>query len=220
MIYRLEVKEPTDISLRVDGGQYDMILGLERQCGAEDTRDPCVECGPAVKRLRNLPPGEYYAIVESQADTDFVIIAEPLPVTVPTPVVGNETCAKAKTIAAKGGLFSGDTAKMHDNYHPACQGAYAWSPDAAFKLKLTEPKRVTAALEAAFDALLFRFVEGADGAASCDLEDPDHCDDNGLYCNSSFLDEVLDPGTHYFIVDGYGSASSGKYTLDVQIMDP
>jgi hypothetical protein len=220
MVYLLDIQEPTDISLRVDGGGSKMTLAVESQCGTEDPQAPCVNCQPAVKRLRNVQPGQYFAVVESQTDSDFLLIAEALPLTLPIPVSGNDACADAVTIPSEGGVFSGNTAGMQDDYQPHCIGTVARAPDAAFKLELSESKHVQAALEATFDSLLFQFTDGGQGADCCNSTTADKCDDNGLYCSSSFLNQVLDPGTYYFVVDGYYSTSSGPYVLDLQITDP
>jgi hypothetical protein len=219
MVFRFNVVEPTDISLRVDGGDSMMILAVQEQCGIEDKVNHCVMCQPAVNRLRNVQPGAYYAVVESAVDTDFLIIAEPLPVTIPTPISGNDSCAEAIVVPSQGGLFSGTTDGMADDYQPACAGVTSSGPDAVFRLELSEIKRVQTSLEATFDSMLFRLTDTEDQSA-CASPTPDSCDDSGLYCSSSFLDEVLDPGAYYFIVDGHSPATKGRYYFEVIVSEP
>lgn len=219
MVFRFDILEPTDISLRIDGGDSTMILAVEQQCGIEDITRSCVKCQPAVNRLRNLQPGAYYAVVESTVDTNFLIVAEPLPVTVPTPVSGNESCADAITVPSQGGLYAGTTEAMRDDYQPTCAGTAGWGSDAVFKLELSETKRVQTSLEASFDSMLFRLTDTEEQSA-CTSPAPDNCDDASLYCSSSFLDEVLDPGVHYFIVDGRSQTKPGRYYFEVIVTDP
>jgi hypothetical protein len=216
-IYGFDVEEPIDLLLRADGGESVMVLAVQESCGDPDSELLCTSGRLALKRLRNLDPGRYYVVVESAANTSFVIMAEPLPVTVPQEVEGNERCATAAVIGEQGGLFAGDTSTMDNDYSAGGCGSLAQSKDAAFKLVLGESRRVIVELEADFDAVLYRFTEVEGESATCVSREEDACDDDGGPGTDSLLDEQLEAGVHYFIVDGFGKTNDGSYTLAVTV---
>ncbi len=88
MIYRFEIEQPIDVGIRVEGGDTPMTISLATECGEQESEVTCVSNAPAVKRLRNLQPDTYYLAIESIDSTNFVAIAESLPLTVPTEVSG------------------------------------------------------------------------------------------------------------------------------------
>jgi len=224
MIYRLEIEQPTDIGIRVEGGDAPMTISLATKCGEQESEVSCVSRKPVVKRLRNLQPDSYYLVVESINSTNFVATAESLPLTVPTEVSGNDTCATAFGIPSEGGLFTGDTSHMKDDYEATLCAVQPRSNDAVYILPLTESKRVFVELEAlfesVFDTVLYRYSDAVGGSETCDAEQENSCDDDEGVGNNSELDEVLEPGVHYYVVDGFGLDSSGKYVLNVEISDP
>lgn len=224
MIYRLEIEQPIDVGIRVEGGNAPMTIALETECGAQESELLCVSNTPAVKRFRNLQPDTYYLVVESIDRTNFVAIAESLPLTVPTEVSGNDNCATAFSIPSEGGLFRGDTSDMAPDYVATRCGGNSRSNDAVFKLTLSESKRVLVELEALFDSVfdtvLYRFSYTVDGADACDSDQESSCDDDSGPGNNSELDEVLPPGDHYYVIDGFGLESAGEYVLNVEVSDP
>ncbi len=217
MVYALEIEEATDLLLRVDGGESVMALAVQPSCGDEQSELFCTTGRLALKRLRNLSPGRYHVVVESAVDTGFVVMAELLPVTVPVEVEGNERCDTAVEVGEGGGLYRGDTSEMDDDYSAGRCGSLARSKDAVFQLVLEESRRVRAELEAGFDTVLYRFTEVQGESTTCVSSQEDACDDDGGPGTGSLLDEQLEAGVHYFIVDGFGKSNHGIYTLDIAV---
>jgi hypothetical protein len=170
-------------------------------------------------RIRNLTPGEYYLIVESPDSADFALTTETLPLTVPVAVSGNGLCATAFEIPPAGGLFSGDTLEALNDYEATC-GAGAQSSDVAYRLELPTRSRVMASLDAGFDTVLYRFEDVGDGQASCSSRIESACNDDGGGNTNSRLEETLDAGVYYYIVDGFSTNNRGAYTLEVEITAP
>jgi hypothetical protein len=218
MVYRLDISDPTDLMIRVDGGEAEMTLALEDQCGVESDR--CVRCQPALTRKRNLQPGTYYVVVEAQLDTAFLIIAEPLPLTVPVEISGNDKCETAVTVPPEGGVFTGNTAGMLSFYQPSCQAISAWGPDSVFKLELSETQLIEASVESSFASMLFRLSEIGEEGSACSPPVPDNCDSGGFYCSNSILEEVLPPGIYYYLVDGQSSTAAGRYIFELRSSNP
>jgi hypothetical protein len=219
-IYVLDVAQATDLDVQVEGGGEAVLdFALQSTCGQNAGQLACQNAGFQT-RVRNVQPGRYYLVVESADQVAFGIQVDQLPLSQPTAVSGNDSCASAQTIPVSGGLFAGDTLGMLDDYQGSCGGA-ARSKDAVFKLDLDTQRRVRAELVGTFDTVLHMFANTA-GAAGCpgytDL--PDGCDDDGGSGSGSLLDLELDAGSYFLIVDGYNTLNAGAYTLEVTIEAP
>jgi hypothetical protein len=221
VVYHLRLDEPTDLAVMIDGGSALMVYGLRTRC---DLAEAQLTCGIGTlldPRVRDLQAGDYYMIFESPAPASdpatFSVKVDQLPRTVPTAVNGNDTCATAIDIPQDGGLFAGDTLTMLDDYQAVCGGG-THSADAAFRLVLSDRAHVAASIEAPFDSVLYRYKDTGDGPASCRSRDELACNDDGAQGNTnSQLSEVLDPGTYYYVVDGFSDDNQGKYLLDVTV---
>jgi hypothetical protein len=165
--------------------------------------------------LRNLPAGEHFVVVESFSGTGYELSLEVSPPTVPTPVSGNDNCAGAYVIPPTGGVFTGSTAGALADYTTRTCGSNAGSPDVAFVLMLTERRRVIADTSgSSYDTVLHLHT------GSCASGAEIACDDDGSDGSASFLERVLEPGMHFFVVDGFGMSSAGDYVFEVQVLAP
>ncbi|MEM9073946.1 MAG: putative metal-binding motif-containing protein [Myxococcota bacterium] len=214
-VYELTLTETSDVTIEADADGPFMYLSVRSDCEDDDSRLRCVSGNPARSRLRNLSPGTYFLVVESFSGTGYSLSVDASPPTVPTPASGNSLCEDAVTIPLSGGLFTGTTVPLLNDYETRSCGSNARSRDAAFRLDLTTRQRVVASTEGSdFDTVLHRHVD------SCASEGEATCDDDGGEASTSLLDEELDPGTYFYIVDGWGSTNNGEYFFEVQISDP
>ena len=217
VVYRLNVPETTDLGVHVSGGASSvMTYDFRTVCGDDASQLACARGRPLDARVRNVEPGEYYLVVEAQAQTSFSLNVEALPLSVPVDVVDNDTCTSAAEIPETGGLFRGDTLPLLNDYDAVCGGG-ARSHDAAFRLVLSRPHHVVASVQGVFDTVLYRYqdVEGI-GPLACVPRFERICnDDAGPGNSTSLLDEELDAGTYYYIVDGFNQANDGTFVLEV-----
>jgi hypothetical protein len=217
VVYRLNVPETTDLGVHVSGGSSSvMTYDFRAVCEDDASQQACARGRPLDARVRNVAPGEYFLVVEAQAQTSFSLNVEALPLTVPVDVADNDTCSTAAEIPETGGLFRGDTLPLLNDFDAVCGGG-ARSHDAAFKLVLSRPHHVVATLQGVFDTVLYRYqdVEGT-GPLSCMPRFERICnDDAGPGNSTSLLDEELAAGTYYYIVDGFNQANDGRYVLEV-----
>ena len=215
-VYSFTLTERRDVTVTVDGGGTFMYASIRSDCTDDTTQLRCTSGNPSRSRLRDLAAGTYYVIVESFRGTSFNITVETSAPTVPTAVSGNDTCASAHVIPAAGGLFTGDTTSLIDDYQTrAGCGSQARSNDATFELTLTESKRVVASTEgSSFDTVLHVHE------TSCATEGERYCDDDSGDGSTSLIDRTFTAGTWYFVVDGFGTSSTGAYMFEVMISDP
>jgi hypothetical protein len=213
-VYSFTLSERRDVVIDVGSGTRFMNASVRTACADRETERACGTGGPVQTRLRALPAGTYYVVVEALRSVNFQITVTDSEPTALVPVMDNETCASAHVIPETGGVFTGTTSGMSDDYSTAVCGAMARSPDAAFTLELTSRRRVVASTDgSAFDTVLYMYGSACTGTESA-------CDDNAGEGTRSRIERTLDAGTYHFIVDGWGMVSSGEYVLDVAISDP
>jgi hypothetical protein len=214
-VYTFTLPERRDVAISVDGGSTFMNASLRTTCADSATQIRCTAGRPVAMRVRDLPGGTYYLLVEAPTAASFhVTVTDSAPV-MPVPVSGNETCATAFVIPATGGLFTGDTTGMMDDLRSATCGGMARSPDAVFRIDLPARRRVVASTAgSSYDTVLHIHADACrDGG---DIA----CDDDGGEGVTSLLDRTLAAGTYYIVVDGFGMGSRGPYVLEVTVSDP
>ncbi|MEO0325030.1 MAG: hypothetical protein AAF447_18865 [Myxococcota bacterium] len=217
-VYSFELTERSDVTVTVDGAGTFMFASLRESCEDDATQLRCRSGNPSRSRVRNLLPGTYFVIVESFALVPSfevtVLVEDPSD---PTPVLGNDACGGAVVVPATGGLFSGSTLGLLNDYETrSFCGSNARSPDAAFELTLTDRRRVIANTDgSAYDTVLHLHN------TTCVTEAEFACNDNfGAGATWSFLDRTLNPGTYFFVVDGFGASASGDYLLEIEVLEP
>lgn len=217
-VFSLQLDEARDVEIRVDAEEALAVVALQLTCGDIQSERGCRTGGPLVTRLRNVPAGNYYVVVDSQTAPSVTVQVETFPPTPTTTVEGNDRCSTAFDVPATGGAFSGDTRGMLNDYGAFC-GAEALSPDALFRLQLPSRKKVLAVLESGFEGVLHRVRDDRPPAEACRDWVADNCDD-AVGRTGPILDEVLEPGTYYYAVDGWRDTNAGFYTFDVTVTEP
>ncbi len=216
-VYDFTIGARSDVAITVDAGGTYMAQSVRPTCTDSATQLRCTTGTPSRARLRDLAAGTYYVIVESYRGTGFNITLDVTPPTTTTPVSGNDNCFAPYLVPSTGGLFTGSTVGLSNDYETGLGGcgSGAVGPDAAFELDLTARKRVIASTEGSdFDTVLHVH------SAGCATGGQRFCDDDTGDGLTSFIDQVLDPGTWFFIVDGRGATAAGNYYFEVQVRDP
>jgi hypothetical protein len=121
----------------------------------------------------------------------------------------NDRCGDAVNVGT-GGTFTGTTCGAANDYTSGC-GSGANSPDVVYRVDLMQRSLLLAetCTGSAFDTVL-TLMAGCPptGSITCD---------NDACGNRSRIQTALDAGTYYIIVDGYGDASAGTFSLDVTV---
>lgn len=212
-VYSFVLDAPKDVTVRVtgDGGEW-MTMALQAACGETASESACRFGNPAVMRVRELPAGTYYLVVESFGPADFTLdldFSDPAP---PIDVDVAETCGGAVDSPIEGGVFIGDTSDASDDYTASCGGG-AHGADEAIYLNLLADAHITASLDpAGFDGVLHVHEDSCLGGG-----DETYCNDDWIG-DTSFFERDLVAGHYYFIVDGVGANDFGPYTLDLMVL--
>lgn len=212
LVYQFDLPVASDVLLDLDADSR-AALSLRTNCTDPGSQLSCTAGDPVRRRFYNLAAGSYFVVAENTTTSAYTLnLTATTPPTIPEVVIGNDNCPGAHSIPESGGLYTGDTTVLTNTYLASCGGSAA-SRDAAFRLELTAPSRVIATTEnSIYNTVLH--IHSTMCVSSGDL----YCDDNGGDGATSRIDEVLAPGTHFIIVDGFGSASAGAYVLDVSVI--
>lgn len=218
-VFRFPVDEPTDILVTADMGGAAGFVAVQQVCGDVDRERLCqFVSGQQEFRLRNVEVGQYFLVVESADAAEVNVTLTPTELTVPTVVTGNDTCASVTDVTSMGGLFVGDTSKLSDVFS-GCGDPGA--PDAVYRLTLDRPSpsvKVTVTPGVNFDAMLARYDIGdpTQGDPCTGAAGRPRCIGAG-FLDMDVINEPLDPGVYYYIVDGLESHDSGPYEIEFKI---
>lgn len=211
-VHSFTLTEPADVTLTADTGSF-TYMSLRTTCDDEASEIRCTSGNPSRTRVRNLAAGTYFVVVESSRGSGYTLNLETTtPPTVPTMVTGNDVCGAATVVPAGGGLFTGTTTTALNDYETRLCGSGAASSDVAFRVDLTSRSEVFATTEGStYDTVLHLHQD------TCSSMGELACNDDGGSGSSSLIDRELDPGTYFFVVDGFGAASAGSYEFEVLI---
>ncbi len=220
-VHAFTLSERADVYVDTNTGNATAGVAIRRTCSDSSAQSE-LRCSPSVsgralhQTLRNLSAGTYNVLIDSVAGGNYTIAYSAHAPSTPVTVTGNDTCEAARDIPEVGGVFSGSTASLSDNYNSSSDscGLRARSADAAYRLVLTARKRVIAStVGSTLNAVLMVYQNTCTGIELA-------CDDNSGGGSVALLDRGLDPGTYYLIVDGSGTGAVGSYALDVVTLTP
>jgi hypothetical protein len=179
-------------------------------CDVDDT--------PVRVGRRNVPAGDYRAVIADQLGLQGTLDALVRPTVAPTilPPGSAATCATAVD-ASSGGYFTGDTSTTTANYEQPCDapGNPMGANDQVLTMTLAQPQRVVLDMEGSVYTTLLDVEQGP----SCPgMPVTDGCY-VGFGAQRSFLDLELQPGQYWIIVDGY-SGQKGAWDLSVWVLAP
>jgi hypothetical protein len=209
--YGLTVDAPSDVLLVVGlaPGDYGGVSLSDAACSPQPLACRARGQTPVRTAARNLAPGEYRVVIESQVGGSVGVAAFVRPTTPPVLVPFSDDCDDAFEISPRGGVFQGNTTNQSDDHSASCGVGDEGAPDQFLSLHLDRTSRVVLdARGSAFSVILdVRSAEGCPGA-----ELPFGCS-AGHVEDSSFVDLVLSAGDYWVQIDGYGG-QSGAWTMD------
>ena len=117
------------------------------------------------------------------------------------------------------GAMAGNTRRGEAETTGGC--ASSESKELVYKLDVARRQRVSIEVDPQFDSVLYVRKDDcgdAEAEIACNDDATSGSGKRGASSRGSRIDEVLDPGTYYVFVDGYG-AESGPFRMNVQIAD-
>jgi hypothetical protein len=212
--FRVDLPSPADVMLvgRVPPNALGGLAVHDALCTPGAPRSCTLGNTPLHVVRRAEPAGPLLASVSSNGGGSASLAAYTRPPAADVPVIGGGTCATAIPIPATGGRFSGDSSAEPSSVGTSCDTGLSnpRAPTQLFRLDLQARTRVALSTNGSGFATIASIRSGA----TCPgLEVPEACN-VGFTSARSFLDRVLDAGTHWVVLTGFGGAK-GSWNLDV-----
>ena len=173
---------------------------------------------PARVGKRNVPAGDYRAVLADALGEQDSLMALVRPTVPPTIVSSADVCATALTIPPEGGFFTGDTSTANADYSDSCDSASSppfGAPDQVLTLTLAQPERVVFDMEGS----VYRTILDVHQGPSCPGPEVSGACYVGFTPARSFLDLELAAGQYWVVIDGY-AGEKGSWNLDVRVLPP
>jgi hypothetical protein len=214
-VFRFTLAEMQDVRVTVTGGGSGATVALRpfASCAAGPD-DKCSGANPPRILRRSLPAGEYAIIVKTGFGAAFDLTLSIMP---PTPIPPVDVCNAGTQDVSAGGTFSGMFVEVEDVYTLSCHtpGTREYR-DAAYRLRLTEPKDVT----------ITGSTTGPFGTTTGYVSLVTNCADSGstIQCVSGFGTTTLRrrglaAGTYYILLES-SDTEAIDWTLTVDVTDP
>jgi hypothetical protein len=167
---------------------------------------------------RNVPAGSYRVVVADTAGQPGTLTTLVRDTVAATQIVGADDCSSFIDVPSSGGELYGDTTNHVASFDESCDygGVQQYgAPDQILRLVLPQPQRVILDMSGSTYTTLLSLRQGT----TCPgVELPGAC--NFSFSGPrSFLDEELQAGTYWIVIDGYDMAV-GPWDLDVRVIAP
>ena len=212
VFYRVDLQRRSRVSAWFGKEEGRHVFILSRACA---DRSAEISCGPRVDEV--LAPGTYFLSVDGLAPDAFGRFQFEWRV---RDIGGQETACRSPSTLLDGQPVTSTTAGGGDHFTTSCAGReeQQGSPDKVYKFVLTQRARVRLALTTpAWDGVLALRRSCVDVGTSPRASE--------IACNGRFedthharIEQLLDPGTYFVVVDGRATASGGGFTLEYRVL--
>lgn len=218
--FALDLSERSDVLVveRLSEGDEGAVSLVRADCSAEPLF--CASGNELLVRAaaHDVEPGDYRVVVESLRQSPTSVTPLVRPAAPPTLVAFADTCEDAVPIGPSGGFFQGNTANASADYEASCDrggGGAGGGPDQMLALSLSERRRVVLDMRGSSYSTILNVRRGP----GCPGEGIVNACTAAVSSDRSFLDLVLDAGTYYVQIDGYGG-DEGPWFLDAYVIPP
>lgn len=214
VVYRFELTRRSRVTAQFVTQESDHVFVVTRSCADRASE---IGCGRVVDEM--LGPGTYYLGVDGPtADAlgsfTFNFLARD--------VSAQESACRSPPMLVDGQTVSGTTTGAGDRFTTSCAGREdaQGSADRIYKLVLTARARVKLLLSTpAFDGVLAIRKACMDPAGSGGARiNESACNNDFQDSHHSKIEQQLDPGTYFVVVDGHLAHNEGSYTLEYRVL--
>jgi hypothetical protein len=212
VVYSVNVRARSRLRATVNVSEYQPVLYLQSACGDTTREVACINTAtPNVTSLEAVvQPGNYFLVVDGPrpnafGQTDIDLQFDDL--------AALDRACRSAPMLRPGRVVNGTTMNGQDRFQASCAGN-ARSNDVVYRIRLTRRQIVRITMTSDYDGALHLRRDCADGTSeiACNDDQPDN--------RHSFIEQTLDPGTYFVVVDGFAQGNLGTYTLDLQTANP
>jgi hypothetical protein len=212
VIYRVDLPARARVSARFEREEGRHVFVVTRGCA---DRAAEVACGTRIDEV--LASGTYFVAVDGQAEGSFGKFTFDWRV---REVTGQETACKNPPSLVDGQTVSASTAGQKDKWTTSCGGREEAqsSADRMYKLVLAQKARVRLLLTTpTWDGVLALRKSCVDAGMTARVSEV-ACNNDHEDAHHSKIEQVLEAGTYYVLVDGHAAGNEGAFTLEYKIL--
>ncbi len=209
VVYRLDVPRRSRVVASFEAEEAPHVIALSRKCG---DRSAELACGRELDEV--LAPGTYIVTVDG-ASSDSVGRFS-MAWSLEDLTAQGRACLGARQLA-DGSAIADTTSAMGDKFSVSCVGGdgAASGPDRIYAITVPRRSHVHVAVVAAsgFDAAVAirkNCVDAAGGAKAAEVA----CESEADVGRRSVIDQVLEAGSYWIVVDGQTPTDQGAFTLE------
>jgi len=208
VVYRLDVLRRAQLTARINGDEGKHRLALQKTCGAPSSE---LACGTSIDQV--LAPGAYWLVVDAADEASFGRFD--IMYRVQDLVQAEAACATPPRVTL-GQTVTGSTSGGANRFYASCAGSADVhdSPDKVFAFTLARKTPIRIRLQAQSFAAALSLRK-----ACADLSSELACRTGHAGGSDTVIEQTLEPGTYFAIIDGQERDSSGDFTLQIGV-DP
>ncbi|MEM1416328.1 MAG: hypothetical protein AAGH15_15575 [Myxococcota bacterium] len=216
VVYDLSLSARSRVRVTLQNPELDAVAYLQQRCGDAATE---VACGTASSGANGatildttLAAGSYALVLDGQRADAFGKATVNVEVT--DLVALARSCTRAPLLRP-GRTVNASTAGESDDFQSSanCAGG-SRSPDRLYRIRLTRRSRVRVSMSSEYDGSLHLRSDCVDPATEV------ACNDDFENNRHARLDEVLDRGTYFLVVDGFAERNAGPFSIDLDVSTP
>ncbi len=209
VVYELNVRSRSRLRLDATQSQFPGTLYVRRNCTDATTEVACapMQQGAAAVLDTVLTPGSYSIVVDGERPDTFGSVV--LAAQVDDLAALERSCRRAPLIRP-GRIVTGDTRSGQDSFQATCAGG-ARSNDVVYRLQIRRRSTVRVNMSSDYDGVVHLRSDCTDPSTELACND-DHQDNR-----HSFVEQTLEPGMYYLVVDGFSTGNAGSFTVDVDV---
>ncbi len=221
VVYALRARTRSRVQVFLDSAEMETAVYVQRRCGDADTEVACARAPARGARSGNgnpnapaaldtvVEPGSYSVVIDGQRADAFG--AADVRVEMTDLAALARTCNRAPLLRA-GRTVNGATRNERDDFQSSAQCAGgSRSPDQLYRLRVTRRSRVVVEMSSDYDGSLHLRSDCVDPSTELACND-DHGDNR-----HARIEEVLERGTYFLVVDGFNAGNAGTYSIEVDV---
>ena len=211
VVYALDVRSRSRLRASFQNLEFQGFVYVQRRCGDRDSEVACASLSTNQGAFDIvLQRGQYFLVVDAADPNTFG--AADVNVELTDMQALERTCRRAPMLRP-GRTVNGDTSSESDDFQGTCLGN-GQSNDKVYRFRLSRRSNVRIDLSSSFDGALHLRRDCLD--VSTELA----CNDDHEDARHSRIEQTLDRGTYYVVVDGFGNGSQGSFSLEFETSRP
>lgn len=224
VIYKVTLRQRSRVRVNITRSEFQGALYVRRTCADTSSESFCatINRGQTTSGTSSpnsptpvpydvtLDPGQYFFVFDGQrpesfgkADVNFEI----------QDVAAQLRACRGAPLLRAGRTTNGTTTGQANQFEASCASG-ARSGERMYRLRVPRRSDVRLRLSATYDASLYIRRDCQDQTTEL------ACNDDSSDSNHSEIATTLDRGTYYVFVDGFGDASQGDFSLDLETGAP